>query len=234
MQHQFSPKHRIAITVATLAAGALLTSQSLGLAQSQEPKPPAPPIAIGTPQPQAGAPASGLTGNTWQSPNFGVGVTWDPVAWAVNSEQIDLGYDGLLLGTDASSLFIEAYEGFPDTPQLCLEDANAEIAGRDLVTEVVPLPNRPLPETGFTEGARQLFGITARENDGTVYRGAEYVECRELPGGAMLEISWQVPIASYNAELPVVNALMANLVIPGAEPLIPELPGEPPANDPAM
>lgn len=223
-------------TVGLIAMGVLLASQAGSLAQSQEPKPALAPVLVATPvlQPESGVPSTGITGNTWLGPSFGVGITWDAGTWVVESEQIERGYDGLRLGTPAASVFLEAYEGFPSDPTSCLEDANAEIAGRDFVTEVVPLENRPLPETGFSDGARQLFGIAATLEDGTVYRGAEYVECRQLPDGGMLELTWQVPVQAFNAELPLVNDLFANLVVPGAGPDLPELPASPPDLVPAM
>ena len=219
----------VLLSVGLIAAGMLLAGQSGSLAQSQEPKPAPEVVSIATPVPQveSGGPGTGITGNTWLGPSFGVSITWDPNTWVVESEQIEQGYDGLRLGTPASSLFLEAYEGFPSDPASCLEDANAEIAGREFVTEVVPLENRPLPETGFTNGARKLFGIAATLEDGTVYRGAEYVECRELPDGAMLELTWQVPVESFNAELPLVDDLLRSLVVPGEGPDLPELPASP-------
>jgi hypothetical protein len=219
----------VLLSVGLIAAGMLVAGQGGSLAQSQEPKPAPEVVSIATPVPQveSGGPGTGITGNTWLGPSFGVGITWDPNTWVVESEQIEQGYDGLRLGTPASSLFLEAYEGFPSDPASCLEDANAEIAGRDFVTEVVPLENRPLPETGFTDGARELFGIAATLEDGTVYRGAEYVECRELPDGAMLELTWQVPVESFNAELPLVDDLLRSLVVPGVGPDLPELPASP-------
>ncbi|MFN8664661.1 MAG: hypothetical protein U0075_22470 [Thermomicrobiales bacterium] len=219
----------VLLSVGLIAAGMLLAGQGGSLAQSQEPKPAPEVVSIATPVPQveSGGPGTGITGNTWLGPSFGVGITWDPNTWVVESEQIEQGYDGLRLGTPASSLFLEAYEGFPSDPASCLEDANAEIAGREFVTEVVPLENRPLPETGFTDGARKLFGIAATLEDGTVYRGAEYVECRELPDGAMLELTWQVPVESFNAELPLVDDLLRSLVVPGEGPDFPELPASP-------
>jgi hypothetical protein len=224
------------VTVGLIATGMLLATQAGSLAQSQEPKPAPDPILIATPVPQieAGGPGTGITGNTWLGPSFGVGITWDPDVWVVESEQIERGYDGFRLGTPASSVFLEAYDGFPSDPVSCLEDANAEIAGREFVTEVVPLENRPLPETGFTAGERKLFGIAATLEDGVVYRGAEYVECRQLPDGAMLELTWQVPVESFNTELPLVNDLFANLVVPGAGPDLPELPASPPDPAPEM
>ena len=236
MRLQQNRSRPILVTVGLIATGMLLVSQAGSLAQSQEPKPAPKPVLIATPVPQveSGGPGTGITGNTWLGPSFGVGITWDAETWDVESEQIERGYDGLRLGTPAASVFLEAYEGFPSDPTSCLEDANAEIAGRDFVTEVVPLENRPLPETGFTEGARQLFGIAATLEDGTVYRGAEYVECRQLPDGAMLELTWQVPVEAFNAELPLVNDLFANLVVPGAGPELPELPASPPDLVPEM
>lgn len=233
------------VAVGFVVTGALASGQLAGLAQSQEPKPAPPPVVVATPLPQvqAGVPRTGITGNTWLGPNFGVGITWDADTWVVESEQIERAYDGLRLGTPASSVFVEAYEGFPSDPAMCLEDANAEIAGRELVTEVVPLANRPLPDTGSDEGTRQLFGIAAKLSDGTVYRGAEYVECRQLPGGAIMELTWQVPVEAFNAELPLVNDLFANLLVPGGDsepgapaeaPDLPDLPIPPTPADPAM
>lgn len=223
-------------TIGFIATGMLVASQTGGLAQSQEPKPSPEVILIATPVPQieSGGPGTGITGNTWIGPSHGVGITWSPDTWVVESEQIERGYDGLRLGTPASSVFLEAYEGFPSDPTSCLEDANAEIAGREFVSEVVPLENRPLPGTGFSEGKRQLFGIAAKLEDGAIYRGAEYVECRQLPGGAMLELTWQVPVEAFNAELPLVNDLFANLVVPGDGPDLPELPAAPPDPAPEM
>jgi hypothetical protein len=236
MRFQQKQSRPILAAVGLIATGMLLVSQAGSLAQSQEPKPSPEPVLLATPVPQveAGGPGTGITGNTWLGPSFGVGITWDADTWVVESEQIERGYEGLRLGTPAASVFLEAYEGFPSDPTSCLEDANAEIAGRELVTEVVPLENRPLPETGFTDGARRLFGIAATLEDGTVYRGAEYVECRQLPDGAMLELTWQVPVEAFNDELPLANDLFANLVVPGAGPDLPELPASPPDLVPEM
>ena len=222
--------------VGLIAIGLLVAGQAGSLAQSQEPKPAPEPVLIATPVSQVDTrgPGTGITGNTWLGPNFGVGITWDPETWIVESEQVEQGYDGLRLGTPASSVFLEAYEGYPSDPASCMDDANAEIAGRDFVTEVVPLENRPLPETGFTDGARKLFGIAATLEDGSVYRGAEYVECRQLPDGAMLELTWQVPVEAFNDDLPLVNDLVANLVVPGAGPDLPELPASPQEPAPEM
>jgi hypothetical protein len=222
-------------TVGLIAAAMLVASQAVSLAQSQEPKPAPEPVVIATPVPQLEVgPGTGIAGNTWLGPSFGVGITWDPGVWVVESEQVERGYDGLRLGTPASSVFLEAYDGFPFDPVSCIEDANAEIAGRELVTEVVPLENRPLPETGFSEGERRLFGIAATLEDGSVYRGVEYVECRQLPEGGMLELTWQVPVESFNTEHPLVNELFAKLVVPGEGPELPPLPASPPDPVPEM
>ena len=226
-KHQKRPQAILA-TIGLIATGMLVAGQTVGLAQSQEPKPEPPVVLIATPVPQVDVgPGTGITGNTWLGPSFGVGITWDADTWVVESEQVERGYDGLRLGTPASSVFLEAYDGFPSDPTACLEDANAEIAGREFVTEVVPLENRPLPETGFSQGKRQLFGIAATLEDGSIYRGAEYVECRQMPDGAMLELTWQVPVEAFNAELPLVNDLFANLVVPGDGPDLPEMPAAP-------
>jgi hypothetical protein len=47
-----------------------------------------------------------------------VSVTWDPAEWTVEDEYLTRGFDGLRIGTDRSSVFIEAYDGYEGDPDL--------------------------------------------------------------------------------------------------------------------
>ena len=204
-------------------------------AQSQEPKPGGPSSRVtpaASPEaPATAVPASGVREASWVGPNWGLRITWDPASWTVENELIEPGYDGLQLGTPASTVFIEAYEGFGGDAAACLADAEREIGERERVVEVAPLRDRTLPETGPNPGPSRLFGIIAELPDGERYRGVEYVECRTLvPGTAVLELTWQAPVASYNSDLPRVNALMAMIGLP--EMPVSGVPGTPPAATP--
>jgi hypothetical protein len=210
-----STAHHFAVIL--LAISLSIGGFAFARAQSQEPKPalPATPVAesdLATP----GAPTTGVSGSSWQGPNWGVGVSWDPAVWNVEGEFIDAGYDGLQIGTPLSTAYIEAYEGFGGDPAACLADATQEIAAREGVTEVAPLTDRPLPVPEDVRGEAGLFGLTLTLTDGTVFRGVEYVECRTVaPGVAVLELTWQTVTAAFNEDFPNVESLFAAIEIPG-------------------
>ncbi|MGH2615704.1 MAG: hypothetical protein ACRDJC_10730 [Thermomicrobiales bacterium] len=208
--------------VLVLALTALLTLGGFAFAgaQSQEPKPvlPATPVAESD-LPTPAAPTTGVSGSSWQGPNWGVAISWDPAVWNVEGEFIDSGYDGLQVGTPLSTAYIEAYEGFGGDAAACLADAEREIAVREGVTEVVPLSDRPLPVPEDVRGEAQLFGLTLTLADGTVFRGVEYVDCRVVvPGVAVLELTWQTVTGAFNEDLPNVEALFAAIAVPDASP----------------
>ena len=197
------------------------------VAQSQEPKPEllATPIAQpGTPAP-AGA-ATGVSGSSWQGPNFGVRIHWDPDVWTVEGEFIDEGYDGLQIGTPISTVYLETYDGFGGDAQACFDAAAQEIGEREGVSEVVPLSDRPLPVAEEVRGVAGIFGVTASLPDGNAYRGVEYVECRTVyPGQTVLEITWQAATQAFNEDFTNVEQLLAAIELPEeASPATPPAP----------
>lgn len=206
--------------IAILTLALLLSTGITGLAsaQSQEPKPilPATPVASGEVTPASGA-TTGVSGSTWTGPSWGAGVSWDAADWTVEAEFIDAGYDGLQIGTPLSTVYLEAYAGFGGDAVACLAAAAAEIAERQGVTEVVPLAGRPLPVPEDQRGEAQLFGLTLTLEDGTVFRGVEYVECRTLvPGTAVLELTWQTIAETFNQDFPRVEELLGAITLPAA------------------
>jgi hypothetical protein len=214
-RHSFTWRTAAVLTLVALLFAALLP---FAAAQTQEPKPELPPTPTAEPETQSGtSPDTGVSGNAWEGPNWGVRLTWDAAEWAVEAEQIVPGYDGLQIGTPRTTVFIEAYDGYGGDADACLADAEQEIRQREGVSEVVPLANRPLPVPEEARGPAQLFGVTAALVDGTTYRGVEYVECRTVvPGTAVVEITWQAVVSVFNQDLPLVTDLLASLVIPDA------------------
>jgi hypothetical protein len=220
------------LIAACLALGAIVAVNG----QSQEPKPkpggiPATPVAPRDAQAVA-TPATGVSGTSWEGPNWGVRVSWNPAVWSVEGELIDAGYDGLQIGTPASTIFIEAYDGFAGSAEDCLADAEREIGERESVSELVTLSGRPLPSTGADQGPARLFGLVAKLASGQPFRGTEYVECRTLVSGrAVMEITWQTAASAYSDELPLVEALLGTIEMAGSsEP--PLLPSTPPLAEP--
>jgi hypothetical protein len=206
--------------VLLLTAGMLAIGVSASLAQSQEPKPP----VAGTPSSGENssvqsATVTGIVDASWQGPNFGVRLEWDPEVWSVEGELVENRYDGLQIGTPISTVFVEAYDGFEGDADTCLADAEREIGERESVSELQPLTGRPLPGTSAEPGAAQLFGLVATTADGSSFRSVEYVECRTLiPGSTVFELTWQTAASAYNQELPLVESLLATLEIPDLTP----------------
>jgi S1-C subfamily serine protease len=189
------------------------------------PVPPALP-STNTPEPTTSieptpvaSPPSGVSGSSWEGPNSGVRVSWDPTMWSVEDELIDVAYDGVQIGTPLSTVYLEAYEGFGGNAEACFADAARELGEREGVSEVVPLSGRPLPVAEDERGEAGLFGITATLPDGNTYRGVEYVECRTvLPGVSVLEITWQVATQAVDEDFPKVETLLAVIEVPRVTP----------------
>lgn len=234
MPARWSSISRIAAVLT--AAGLFFGAGIAVVGQSQEPKPGSRGTPIAPPEASvAGTPVSGVSDASWEGPNWGIRVAWDPEIWSVEGELIDAGYDGLQIGTPGSTVFIETYTGFDGDADDCLADAEREIGERESVSEVVALSGRQLPETKSDSGVSQLFGTVATLPGGDVFRGTEFVMCQTLVAGeAVLELTWQTTSASYNEELPKVEELFAAIERDadnsGTGPLLPSLP---PVADPA-
>jgi hypothetical protein len=209
----FSVRRLLISAVVMLLSTGLATA---AVAQSQEPKPALPATPVVQPGgPVSGEAITGVSGSSWQCPNFGVRIHWDPAIWSVEVESIDEGYDGLQIGTPRSTVFLEAYDGFAGDPAACFEAAEQEIGEREGVSEVVPLTDRPLPVAEDVRGAAGLFGLTATLPDGNTYRGVEYVECRTVkPGEAVLEMTWQAVTQAFNEDFAHVEELLAAIEMP--------------------
>lgn len=213
-----SPFLRLVLFV-TLTQCAVGLSFNHVAAQSQEPKPGreiATPTADATPV--YGETNSGLGAGDWQSPTWGISVAWNPEIWTVENEVIEGPYEGLQLGSAASTVYIEAFEGFEGSALECLTAAEQEITARANTREVKRLSGRSLPEAESAEIEAALFGVVADLPDGTIYRGAEYVSCRSVqPGLSVLEMTWQTATVSFNEELPKVRDLFASLTFSRSE-----------------
>lgn len=204
------------VWILSLAVLLALGIAGIAGAQSQEPKPilVATPVA-GTDLPPADGSSTGVVGSSWTGPSWGVGISWDPSVWTVEAEFIDTGYDGVQLGTPLSTVYVEAYERFGGDAAACLADAEAEIAAREGVTEVLPLSGRPLPVPENVRGESALFGLTLTLEDGAVFRGVEFVECRTIiPGTTVMEITWQTITETFNQDFPNVETLLAAITVP--------------------
>ena len=212
-QPTFTVRRVPVIILAMLFSAGLAT---IADAQSQEPKPvlPATPVAESD-LPALDSATSGVSGSSWEGPNSGVRVSWDPAVWSVEGELIEDGFDGLRIGTPISTVYLEAYVGFGGNAEDCFADAERRLGEREGVSEVIPLSGRPLPVAGDERGEAGLFGITATLPDGTPYRGVEYVECRTVvPGESVLEITWLAATQAFTEDFANVETLLAAIEMP--------------------
>ena len=130
----FNVRRLLIYVVAMLLSTGLAT---VAVAQSQEPKPALPATPVAQPEsPASGEATTGVSGSSWQGPNFGVRIHWDPAVWSVEVESIDEGYDGLQIGTPSSTVFLEAYDGFAGDAEACFASAEQEIGDREGVSEL--------------------------------------------------------------------------------------------------
>jgi hypothetical protein len=225
-QPTFTIRRVPVIVLAMLFSAGLVTT--VANAQSQEPKPvlPATPVAESD-LPVLDSAASGVSGSSWQGPNSGVRLSWDPAIWSVEGELIEDSYDGLQIGTPISTVYLEAYDGFGGDAAACLADAERELGEQEGIAEVIRLSGRPLPVADDVRGEATLFGITATLPDGTTVRGVAYVECRTIvPGESVLEITWQAATQAFNEDFAHVETLLAAIEMPdqarpAATPIVP-------------
>ena len=117
---RFSIHHLVILAVVILLSTGLAT---LADAQSQEPKPDLPATPVASPEsPVSDEAATGVSGSSWQGPNFGVRIRWDPAVWSVEGEFIDVEYDGLQIGTPISTIYLETYNGFSGDAAACFAE----------------------------------------------------------------------------------------------------------------
>ncbi len=162
--------------------------------------------------------ASGVTGNTYKGLRFGVQFSWSD-DWSVEDESSQEGYDGIQLGTTRSTLYVEALDGFDGDPAECLASATADVEARDGVSDVAPTEDFERPVSSRKAGEATLLTYTVTLDDGTEVQAVEYIDCRELiPGQSVLEITAQVGANFYDAQLPLIQDILATIKLPKAPP----------------
>ncbi len=160
------------------------------------------------------ADASGVTGNKYRGPRFGVQLSWND-DWSVEDENSQEGYEGLQLGSTRSTIYVESIDGFDGDPAECLASATADVERRDGVSDVAPTKDFERPVSSRKAGEATLLTYTVTLDDGTEVQGVEYIDCRELiPDQAVVEITAQVGADFYDAQLPLIQDVLATVKLP--------------------
>ena len=208
-------RSRVAFAAACSVAvvvGLLGATAPVGVdAQSQEPKPTIVPTV-----PTAGGLAStGIDGNSYRGPTYGVTLRWDETVWTVEDESLSPGYEGLQIGTPRSTVWVESYARFDGNAAECLADAALEIRNRTGVSKLRAATGRDRPVPTEVAGPALMYVYTQALSEGGTTEMVEYVECRTLvEGEAVLEITFLVAAPHFMGELPLARALLATLEVP--------------------
>ena len=163
-----------------------------------------------------------VEGNHYTSPHWGYTLEWDEDDWDVQedptpADQIDL----LALHTGDSSLRLQGFPAhlhrFTDAqsgdPAACLDEFIEMIADDPAVRDVELAPDREAPQVELDDESAAAVYTYTREGQGDLIG---YFACRALEEGeTVLRISFISLAASYDTELPLAEAVLATLALPG-------------------
>ena len=157
-------------------------------------------------------------GNSYVSPSFGYGLSWDPEVWEVSNEVSQDGVDSLVLQA-GDGIITLILTGLPSNQDPV--DCVASIAGSRLDNPDYPgyglLEGRDQPAAG-PGGAGAVFGYTLRASSGDDIPIIQYVECRPLVAGAsVIAITLETVDDPdlYGAALALYAEVIGTLRVPG-------------------
>ena len=175
------------------------------------------------------APAADIEGNTYTSPTFGYSVTWDDT-WFVAGEETSGGADYLYLVNGVTSA---VFAGIPDvvSTEACVGYLASGIGLAGDITDFAPLVGDDGNVIrGEDDGhAYAVFSGTTTFDGGTPVELAIYLDCQAIvPGASLLSLAAFMPLEMLDGQLPLIQDLLADVVIPGTAS---EEPAEPGASD---
>lgn len=172
--------------------------------------------------PASTAPAPGTTGkptpaNHYQSPTFGFSIDWeDP--WQRQTWDPGSGFEGLSLTRGGSSVAFVAFQHPDGNVTTCIRDWEGrllELLRAGTVADLQPVTDATQPSaTSSAEravGSYQYLYKTQADPAGSTI--VERDECRRLSGSAVIEITADVPAADRATAMPLVDDLVARLML---------------------
>lgn len=184
-------------------------------------------LELGGKPPAGNGTDNGNTGNRGRAPvlsdtsytggAFDFTVEFDDAIWTPEEQEPEEGYEGVLLDSRNTSVWIEAIASFDGDPDECIEAAADGLANADGISRVREQTRIELPETD-PDAVATLFSFTLATQDQNgddidiaIY---EYVECRVLVDGeAVLRISAYTSPDVWEDELPALEDLLAGITI---------------------
>jgi len=142
-------------------------------------------------------PSSGIDGDTFLGPNFGLTVEWDDSTWEADDESSDED-DHLVLTADDTQLDVQTIT-VPDGSARDCVVANADLLeedGFDDVTHDSEAPAPDLPDDAFGRVYRYTDSSSALDTE-----FLHYFECRPIEGDTFVQIGFKAPADDYEDQL---------------------------------
>jgi hypothetical protein len=156
-----------------------------------------------------------VDGETYASPTYGYGVSWDP-AWSVVTSSSENGLDWLGIANGTSSIDVAGATQFAD-PAGCLQLVTGNYEQNEAITDFAPAAGgdgQPYAEAGADRAA----GAFTFVSDGVSM--VSYVQCRVLePGVSGMLIAVETPQASYEQDRAAIDGVLASLQGPDGAPM---------------
>lgn len=158
---------------------------------------------------------AGVDGNSYESPDFGYTLEWDPDIWSVNDASSESGADVLNLINDDSSLIISAFADLGDVDE-CL-DLAVEIYSEDENIEGWELLEDEDGDPIEGSSRRRAYGAyvhTVENDDGDPLEYVNYIECRRLDSTTSILISHLTGSADFDDQTELRDELLDALELP--------------------
>jgi hypothetical protein len=156
--------------------------------------------------------AAASSDGEYTSPTYGYSISWDPAVWTAADEYVG-SYDSLTLQSAAATFMLTGTSVFDDLSVCVAESiAGLQIGVFTPATGIVG----PTPAPG-AEGA--LMTADVPTDAGTTAPVVAYFECRWVhEGESTVAVTLLGPADTFEQAVPLFDALMAGLVLPGAVP----------------
>ncbi|HET8524625.1 MAG TPA: thermonuclease family protein, partial [Thermomicrobiales bacterium] len=175
-----------------------------------------------------------VNGNSYTGPIHGHTLSWND-SWQVLDEKTDRGEDWILLGDGLSLVGISGVDAYLGNATACARgllvmlsrDANIsnvtpmigpdgqEVRGGDDSRAFVAYTYTMAVASGPTVDVGRPYASSKIQNSGATVDLAHRRECRTIvPGRSVLVIDHMAPVAAYDVEAPLVEALIAGVTIP--------------------
>jgi predicted metalloprotease len=159
--------------------------------------------------------ASGVSGNTYTSPDYGYTISWNST-WTVSDESAKPGYDMVALDNGDSTVYLEGIDDSSTTDE-CVSSMHDQLVAQDGVSNVQPYTDENGDEVSGSSESRSyaVWQFTYAGKNGDVDL-TEYGDCRPIVAGKSILVITQLTLAeNFSDQINPLLTLLGNLSISG-------------------